>query len=137
VLYVRSSVQARRRRRRRIRTRSALESDPMASAQEKASGCCGSGAPARGAPVAVRAIAASPTRKVAMAARDEHVSASSVGGGALIEEIATVQPTTAKASSKGIRVAISPIYVLLSRVSIELDHKEHELFGNRECLIVS
>jgi hypothetical protein len=102
VLYVRSSVQARRRRRRRIRTRSALESDPMASAQEKASGCCGSGAPARGAPVAVRAIAASPTGKVAMAARDERVAASSVGGGAVIEEIATVQPTTAKASSKGI-----------------------------------
>jgi hypothetical protein len=104
VLYVRSSVPARRRRRRRrrIRTRSALESAPMASAQEKAAACCVGGAPARGAPVAVRAIPESPSGKVEMAASDERVAASAVGGGVVIEEIATVQPTIAKASSKGI-----------------------------------
>ncbi|GJN27283.1 hypothetical protein PR202_gb15293 [Eleusine coracana subsp. coracana] len=73
----------------------------MAATQEKAAACCGGGAPARGAPAAVRAIAASPAGKVAMAAGDERVAASAVGGGAVIEEIATVQPTTAKASSKG------------------------------------
>jgi hypothetical protein len=50
----------------------------------------------------VRAIPESPSGKVEMAASDERVAASAVGGGVVIEEIATVQPTIAKASSKGI-----------------------------------
>lgn len=112
MLYVRSSVPARRRRR-RIRTQSALESASMAATQEKAAACCGGGAPARGAPVAMRAIAASPAGKVSMAAGDERVAASAVGGGAVIEEIATVQPTTAKASSKGTAIGTSPTFVSL------------------------
>jgi primary-amine oxidase len=80
----------------------------MAAAKEKASVCCRD-APARvaGAPVVpMRAIAASPVGKVvALAAGGgERVSASAAGSsGAVIEEIAAVQPTTAKASSKGSR----------------------------------
>jgi hypothetical protein len=123
VLYVRSSVPARRRRRRRIRTRSARESAPMASAKEKAAVCCVGGAPARGEPVAVRAIPESPPGKVEMAASDERVAASAVGGVVVIEEIATVQPTIAKASSKGI-LGSSPLSRLCFPLSsIELDHK--------------
>jgi len=81
----------------------------MAAAKEKASACCSRDAPARvaGAPVVpMRAIAASPVGKVvALAAGGgERVAASAAGAsGAVIEEIAAVQPTTAKASSKGIR----------------------------------
>ena len=82
----------------------------MAAAKEKASACCSRDAPARvagGAPVVpMRAIAASPVGKVvALAAGGgERVAASAAGAsGAVIEEIAAVQPTTAKASSKGSR----------------------------------
>ncbi|KAL5214501.1 hypothetical protein ABZP36_003653 [Zizania latifolia] len=79
----------------------------MASAQEKAAACCGAprrDAPgSRGAIVAVAAAAAA-ARKVSMAAGDERVAAAA-GGGAVMEEItAAVQPTTAKASSKGIPI---------------------------------
>jgi len=81
----------------------------MAAAKEKASACCSRDAPARvaGAPVVpMRAIAASPVggKVVALAAGGgERVAASAAGAsGAVIEEIAAVQPTTAKASSKGI-----------------------------------
>lgn len=96
LLYVRSWEPASRRR--RLRTRSAREPAPMASAQEKATDCC---RPARDAPGARRVIAA--PGKVSMAPRGERVAAAA-GGGAVMEEIATaVQPTTAKASSKGIR----------------------------------
>ncbi|CAD6260532.1 unnamed protein product [Miscanthus lutarioriparius] len=74
----------------------------MAAAKEKASACCSRDAPARvaGAPVVpMRAIAASPVGKVVA------LAASAAGtSGAVIEEIAAVQPTTAKASSKGIPI---------------------------------
>jgi len=55
----------------------------------------------------VRAIAAPPPGKVVAftAGSGERVAASAAGaGGAVIEEIAAVQPTTAKASSKGIPI---------------------------------
>ncbi|KAF8703451.1 hypothetical protein HU200_027626 [Digitaria exilis] len=83
----------------------------MAAAQEKAAACCRA-APARvaagGAPaVPVRAIAASPPGKVVAMATGggERVAASAAGaGGVVIEEIVAGQPTTAKASSKGIPI---------------------------------
>ncbi|KAG2566896.1 copper methylamine oxidase-like isoform X1 [Panicum virgatum] len=82
----------------------------MAATQEKASACCRA-APARvaggAAAVPVRAIAAPPPGKVVAIASGsgERVAASAAGaGGAVIEEMAAVQPTTAKASSKGIPI---------------------------------
>ncbi|KAF7009639.1 hypothetical protein CFC21_024148 [Triticum aestivum] len=73
----------------------------MASAQEKAALCCGG--PARDAP---RAAIAAPG-KVSMSAAGgggERV-VSAAGGGAVMDDIASAaQPTTAKASSKGIPI---------------------------------
>jgi primary-amine oxidase len=80
----------------------------MASAQEKATACC---LPARDAAGARRAIAVA--GKVSMAGGDRVVSAA--GGGAVMEDIgAAVQPTTAKASSKGMHIRGSRIMGILS-----------------------
>lgn len=135
MLYVRSCEPGRRRRR-RVRTRSAREPAPMAAAQEKASACCRAAAPARvaGGPttaVPVRAIAASPAGKVVSMATGsgERVVASAAGaGGAVIEEIAAVEPTTAKASSKGMSACrgrhLSP------SLSLCFDLADHMLIGS-------